>query len=169
MIPDIQLQIKSVIKSLKDNVLPSVDADNELAQQQIQLSMATLEMALNNLPVIHGTLRKDLQQHMLMAKELMAVVSKSENQTRLRELIASTECCLQDPALGFTELQSTARRLRDGIGTVIADSDSDAAKVERVVLAHCEASLKLGRALNKATGFEPAPEQVPNVQSLLDA
>lgn len=169
MIPDIQLQLKTVVKSLKDNVLPSVDPSNELAQQQIQLSMATLEMALNNLPVIHGVLRKDLQQHQLMAQAMLAVVSKPENQTRLRELMANTEACLQDPTQGFTELQLAARKLRAGIGTVIADSDSDAVQVERVVLEHCEASLNLGRALNKPTGFEPAPEQVPSVQSLLDA
>lgn len=169
MIPDIQLQIKSVIKSLKDNVLPAVDPNNELAQQQIQLSMATLDMTLNNLPVIHGVLRKDLQQHQLMAKDLLAVVSKPANQTRLRELMANTEFCLQDPTQGFTELQSAARRLRAGIGSVIADSDSDAVQVERVVLAHCEASLNLGRALNKPTGFEPAPELIPDVQALLDA
>lgn len=167
MIPDIQLQLKSVIKSLKDNVLPAVDANNELAQQQIQLSMATLDMALNNLSVIHGVLRKDMQHHLAMAQDLQAAISDQGIQGQLSQLIGDTEAALQDPSRGFTDLQIAARVLRDGIGTAIAGSESDAAKVEKVVLAHSDASLNLGRALNKPTGFEPAPELIPSVESLL--
>lgn len=167
MIPDIQVQLKCVIKSLKDNVLPAVDPANELAQQQIQLSLATLDMALNNLTVIHGVLRKDIQQHKEMAEDLLGAISNQDIQAQLHSLIHNADAALQDPSKGFVQLQIDARILRDGIGTAITHSQDEAAKVEKVVLAHSDASLNLGRALNKPTGFEPAPELIPSVESLL--
>ena len=63
MIPDIEVQLQAVIKSLKDNVLPAIDAENALAQQQIQLSLATLGIALEHMPLVHSVARKDIESH----------------------------------------------------------------------------------------------------------
>lgn len=167
MIPDIQLQLKSVVKSLKDNVLPAVDPENELAQQQIQLSMATLDMVLNNLPLIHSVLRKDISQHLTMASQLADAVSATDSKARLTEIMAAAEQALQDPAKGFSQLQDVARSLRSGIGEIISANDADADAIEKVVLANSDASLLLGRALNLPTGFEPASDELTEVLAQL--
>lgn len=170
MIPDIQLQLKAVVKSLKDTVLPAIDKGNELAQQQIQLSMATLEIALNNLPVMHAMLRKDIEQHINMAREMGGALKSEENKRSLQALISTAEQALQDPTQGLTQLQQQARELRSGIGDVISGNaeGADAVALEQIVLAHSEASLTLGRAMNKPMGFEPAPDDIADIAALVD-
>lgn len=169
MIPDIELQLKASIKSLKDNVLPAIDPHNELAQQQMQLAMATIEIAMNNLPVIHRALRTDIEQHVLMAQNMEEALAGTETGQELATLVLEAENCLQNPSLGFVQLQHAARALRSGIGDVIsASSGGDIAEaLERIVLVHSDDSLALGRALNKPMGFESSPDEVDDIRDLL--
>ncbi|RUT76909.1 hypothetical protein EHM94_17910 [Marinobacter sp. NP-6] len=171
MIPDIQLQLKAAIKSLRDNVLPAVDPHNELAQQQMQLAMATIEIAMNNLPAIHRVLRTDIEQHVLMAQDMEEVLAGTETGLKLASLVHEAEISLQDPSLGFVQLQLAARMLRSGIGDVIAaNAEGEAAEaLEQIVLAHSDDSLALGRALNKPMGFESSPDDVSDISSLVDS
>ncbi|AKH69076.1 hypothetical protein IMCC21906_01398 [Spongiibacter sp. IMCC21906] len=166
MIPDIQLQLKAAVKSLKDNVLPAIDSDNELAQQQMQLSMATIEIALANLPSLHGVLRKDIEQHAGMAKDMANLLEAGESKQQLTELIEQADSVLANPELGMTQLQLEARAIRSRIGDVIT-ANLDEPALDDIVLQHSEASLALGRALNKPMGFEPSPDDVADVASLL--
>ncbi len=168
MIPDIQLQLKATNKSLKDNILPAIDPTNELAQQQIQLAIATLEMVQNNLPVIHQVLRKDIQQHIVMAEDMLDALSNPGQKKQLDSLIRTAQSALGDPETGFTQLQDAARELRSGLGDIIKTcTEDDADTIEALVLNRSESSLMLGRSLNIATGFETSPDDVPGIGELL--
>lgn len=170
MIPDIELQLQAIVKSLKDNVAPAVEASNQLAQQQMQLSLAALEITLEHLPLVHGLVRRDLKEHLNLAEQLLALSGDTDNGKRLKAVMHESAIALEDAECGFTQLQQHARDLRDVIGIAIA-REQEACQVlaiEQLVMDTCSTSLTLGRAWNKPMGFEPAPDAVPDLVSLLD-
>lgn len=171
MIPDIDVQLQVIIKSLKDNVLPAVDSGNQLAQQQIQLSLAALDITRNHLPLVHSLMRRDIAEHITVAEKLQAVCVDQPSLAALCDAIGQAQAALADPALGFIQLQEQARLLREGVGAAITNNaDSPQAEaVERVVLQTSEAPMMLGRAWNKPMGFEPDPKAVPDLAVQLGA
>lgn len=167
MIPDIELQLQVITKSLKDNVLPAIDSHNQLAQQQMQLALASLEIAMNHLPLVHGTLRRDLSIQCELAENILAMGGNAQGITPLQEELAHARHALQDPAAGFTQLQIIVRALRDCIGQVIAANPTHT-DLEKLVIGSCAATLSLGRAWNKPMGFEPDPAAVAGLHTQLN-
>jgi len=167
VIPDIELQLQVILKSLKDNVGPAISKDDALAQQQFQLGMAALEITIGHLPYIHKLLRKDIQLHCNLAKKL--IVEGDGDVSLLQILQADCLQTLADPNLGASDLQKQARLLRDGIGNFIsAQPDLDAAgSIGKAILATSEEVLLLGRSWNKPMGFEPAPKSLADISQLL--
>src|SRR3546814_16465351 len=51
MIPDLDLQLQVVIKALQDTVMPAVDPAHRMAIEQLGLSIATLSMVRERLPL----------------------------------------------------------------------------------------------------------------------
>lgn len=168
MIPDIQTQLKIAIKSIKDNVAPAVDPDNRLAQEQLFLSLATLDIALSHLPDVHQYVRKDIAEHVALANTLTGLCSDASGAS-LQAAAVSAADDLQNPELGFTQLQARARALRDVIGAEIAEAaTTEAAEaVEKAVLLASEAAISRGRAWNKPMGFEPKPDDVEDLAAQL--
>ena len=169
MIPDIEVQLQVIIKSLKDNVVPAIDSENQLAQQQIQLSLAALEITLGHLPMAHSVMRKDLSAHINVAEKLSEVCIDEPSLKGLAAAIQLAEHALSDPSNGFVQLQQQARLLRNTIGAAISSNaeTEQAQAVERVVLETSDATLMLGRAWNKPMGFEPDPNAVEELSSQL--
>ena len=169
MIPDIEVQLQVIIKSLKDNVVPAIDTENELAQQQIQLSLAELDITLGHFPLVHSTMRKDLQEHSNVAQRLIELVVDDETKVSLKAAIEAASSALENPENGFVQLQQQARLLRDVIGSAIAaNAEGDQAEaIEKLVLETSEKTLMLGRAWNKPMGFEPDPDAVQELSAQL--
>jgi len=166
MIPDIEVQLQVAIKSLKDNVAPAVDKQNSLAQEQMHLSLATIEIALKHLPLVHGYVRKDIGEHIAIAKKLTDVCSREEDKSLLRQGIAAAESALNNPELGFVQLQAAARELREKIGITIIEcsATADAPAVEKTVLDMCGTTMGIARAWTKPHGFEPNPADVVDLE-----
>ena len=77
MIPEIDTQLAAVIKALSDNVLPAVDAGNPMAAEQIQLCLATLGLVKTHLPELHRYLRRDLETHLSLARQIKQLADKT--------------------------------------------------------------------------------------------
>lgn len=169
MIPDIEVQLQVIIKSLKDNIVPAIDSENELAQQQIQLSLAALDITLGNLPLVHCAIRRDLQSHSKIAGQLIELLVDRASKDSLTAAMNAANEALENPEKGFIQLQQQARLLRDVIGTAITvNSMGDQAEaVEKLVLDTSETTLMLGRAWNKPMGFEPDPDAVEELSDQL--
>ncbi|MGD9660383.1 MAG: hypothetical protein AB7U63_03845 [Porticoccaceae bacterium] len=166
MIPDIEVQLQVAIKSLKDNVAPAVDKENSLAQEQMHLSLATIEIALKHLPLVHAYARKDIRENLAIADNLVAVCSREEDKAILRAGITAAQNALGNSELGFVQLQAAARELREKIGIVIIEcsSTADAPAVEKLVLDMCGSTLAMARAWTKPHGFEPNPADVVDLE-----
>ena len=168
MTPDIELQLQVIIKSLKDNVAPAIAKDNQLAQEQMHLSVAALQFTLEHLPFVHAYLQMDIENTIQLATRLSNLCGNPEWQKKLTDAIATANWALSNPKKGFTELQQDSRALRDVVCDVIRQaSDGDnALKIHELVLNQTAASLKMGRAWNKPNGFEPDPDSVPSLETL---
>ena len=168
MTPDIELQLQVIIKSLKDNVAPALNKDDELAQQQMQLSIAALQLTMDHLPFVHGYLYKDIENNIQLAEKLLKVSGCSEWKDKLIAAISTANWAINDAKKGFTELQQESRLLREIICEVVREaSEGESAKeVQSIVLTESAASFKMGRAWNKPNGFEPNPDEVPDLHTL---
>lgn len=169
MTPDIELQLQVIIKSLKDNVAPGIDQNNQLAQEQMHLSLAALQFTLDHLPYVHSYLRRDIENTIGLTEKLVDIVADSSSKGELSSALAHASDALNNPQNGFTELQQVSRALRDTASKVIrVESEGEnALLVHSLVLRESADSLNMGRSWNKPNGFEPEPDTVADFQQLL--
>lgn len=165
MIPDIDTQLLSVIKSLKDTVAPAVAKDNQLAQEQLHLALATLSIVRQHLPLYHRYVRLDTEIQINLAHDLLLNKGNSD-QCNLIKTLESTQQLLTDPTQSSDDLLAGNRTLREVIAQYLLDNIDNVAN-DNIVLKHSKKGLDMGRAWNKPMGFEPDPDSVTELEQLL--
>src|SRR3546814_11599500 len=75
MIPDLDLQLQVVIKALKDTVMPAVDPAHRMAIEQLGLSIATLSMVRERLPLAGLREWQDLAHAIALGRPTVVEVS----------------------------------------------------------------------------------------------
>lgn len=171
-----EIQIGSMIKALKDVVMPALDPANKLALEQSQLIVGMLKLLASQLPLQFRFDRDELARLAGCADALGATASADPG---VRAAIAHLEArntaargvlerCGLDPAA----LLASVRELRAAVGGLVkaaADAgDLDAAlRIEKAILAMSKEQLLRDRALMKQQGFEPDPAALPDIELLL--
>ncbi len=170
MTPDIELQLKAVLKSLTDNVSQAVDPTNQLAMEQLSISLATLKIIITHLPYVHGFIREDISQQITIAENLKGFLSDESEIKQLTEATTESRYALSDPARGFTRLQFDARSLRDVVSTTIRDLRDEDIDVDlaKMILEFSKPTIAMGQSWNKPHGFEPRPDQVGELHDLFN-
>lgn len=163
MIPDIDTQLASAIKSISDNVQPAVDPENQLAQEQLYLALATLNLVRQNLPLAHSYARQDMKDHIAMAEELASAAGSSD---ALSTAVTNAEKLLNDPEQGSQVLLAGARSLREVIGVFLMDNAENTA-LDSIVIKHSKRGIDKGRSWTKGMGFEPDPKAVADLADIL--
>lgn len=166
MIPDIDTQLLSVIKSVQDNVAPAVDQNNQLAQEQLHLALATLNIVRQHLPIYHSYVRSDFNELLAMADELLGAEGNTHKGT-LAQTIEASRNALADPANGSDSLLLANRLLREAIAEFLTDNLENTGN-DRIVLKFSKKGLDMGRAWNKPMGFEPNPDSLQGLGQLLN-
>ena len=105
MIPEIDVQLAAVAKSLADNVLPAVDPANAMAVEQLHLALATLAIVRQRLPDLHAYLRRDLADNIALAREIEADAVA----------IADSEAVLASPESSPQRIEAQVRALKEAI------------------------------------------------------
>jgi hypothetical protein len=146
MIPEIDVQLAAVAKSLADNILPAIDPANSQAQEQMQLCLATLAIVRQRLPDLQGFLKQDLAENLSL---LQAIGGEA--------------------AEGSGSLETRVRRIKEQIADVIdkARGTPQEKQVAIAVLAAQEPMILRARAWAIGMGFEPDPAQIPDLATLL--
>lgn len=171
-----EIQIASMMKALKDVVIPAIDPVNRLAIEQSQLILGMLNLMVQQLPLQFRFDRDELQRLLACASQLSALPATGGV---LREAQATlAECqslgadvlarCTVDPA----ELTEVVRALRAATGSLMsaASEAGDPATLraaEDAVLALSREQLLRDRALVIRQGWEPDPAALPSIESLL--
>ena len=167
MVPDIDLQLQAAIKALTDTVMPAVDPGDKMAVEQLGLAIATLGIVRQHLPLARRLARRALAHAVGMAAELASV--GGENAAALVSPIAAAEAALADPEADVADIDGARGILNEAICAVVdGASDGPAARaVEAVVIRRSRETTELARAWCLPAGFEPYPERLPSIESLL--
>ena len=173
-----EIQLSTMIRAMKDVVIPAVDAKNELAMQQAQLIVGMLNLMAHQLPLQFRFDRDELQRLIASAQGLSQLDSRDADigaaAKQLQACGAAASAVLDRCATDPAELASAVRDMREAVGALMAASadgrDKAAlAAVEKTVLDLSKEQLLRDRSLMLPQGWEPDPAAVPPLEKLLGA
>jgi len=164
-----ELQLQSMIKAMSDIVLPAVDADNRLAQEQARLVIATLNLVAKRLPIAYRYDRDELERYVRLSQDLLASVGTTVAGAAVAQLQALNDSgadVLERARAEPAELETTVFALRAAVGELIQETRAGGdprcqAAVRSLVLAAAKQELDRERALVVDIGFEADPQDMP--------
>lgn len=172
--PDIQLKV--VLKALTDVILPAVDPDNKLAQEQTRLAIGTLQLVAKRLPIAYRYDRDELNRYVGLSRDLLSQLDQKAGGASLAALdhLVQRGADIVDRARAEpAEMEQAIMDLRASVGalveTVSASGNAEAkATVKRLVLAAAKTELERERALVVDMNWETDPRtHAPPIESQL--
>lgn len=167
-----QLQIQTVIKAMMEDVIPALDQTNQLAMQSAQLTIGTLMLISQHLPLEYRYDCDELARLLATAKTLAAQATGLPTISDLAAASAVAADVLERARAEPTEIVDAIRSLRavtaDTVRAVYAQgSEATQREVEKTVLAMSKEQLLRDRSWLLMQGWEPNPAAVPAIDSLL--
>ena len=173
--PDIQ--IKSILKAMTDVVLPAVDPQNKLAQEQARLCMGLLGIMAKQLPLQFSFDCNELARMSAYSAELQRISSggteTSDALAALKTATRSADATLERAQASPQDVEQAVRSLREATGSLVSSvfRDGDVAvqgQVQRATLDMSREQLLRDRAWVVAQGWEADPKALPPIEELLD-
>lgn len=170
------LQIQTVIKAMMEDVIPALDQSNQLAMQSAQLTIGTLALIAQHLPLEYRYDCDELSRLVTAANALAAQASGGEKTgaalASMSEASRVANDVLDRARAEPSEILDSIRSLRaataDTVRAVYAEgSDQVQAQVEATVLALSKEQLLRDRSWLLMQGWEPNPQAVPAIDTLL--
>ena len=165
-----EIQIKSILKSMTDVVLPAIDPENQLAQEQAKLCIGLLSLMASQLPLQFRFDCDELARLLALAGKLSEHFPAATPGLQMavdngRDVIGRARA---EP----DEVVSAVRLLRSVKSTAITQAyDTDAAdviaNVQQVALDSCKQQNLRDRALLLRQGWEADPDSLPAIETLL--
>ena len=172
--PDVQIQ--SILKAMADVVLPAVDPNNKLAQEQARLCMGLLGVMARQLPLQYRFDCDELARLSAYAAELQRMARGGEQTTAalaaLGKQAGEADALLERARVSPQAVLDAVRGLREATGSLIPSvyRDGDAAaqdRVQRATRAMSKEQLLRDRSWVLAQGWEADPKAVPPIEELL--
>ena len=169
-------QIPTLIKAMTDVVLPAVDPNNKLAQEQAQLILGSLHLIAQRLPLQYRYDRHELNSFLALSEQLEAA---SGGSPELLEAVAvlHTSSTNGSDVLARAgaepgELEAANLRMRESIGAVVQSSsalkdENLRRRIESLVMAHAKDMLLRERAWLAMQGWEGKNAPLPAVETLI--
>lgn len=165
--PDIQLQ--AVIKAMIDVVLPAVDPEHKMAQEQARLVVGTLQLVAKRLPIAYRYDRDELNRYVALSRELITQVDSKAGgaaMVQLEALAKQGADVLERARAEPAELETAIFNLRAKVGEVIQTVHVEGgtaaqASVRKLVLSMSKEEQDRERALVVDMGFESDPAHIP--------
>lgn len=170
------LQIQTIIKAMMEDVLPALDQTNQLAMQSAQLTIGTLHLIAQHLPLEYRYDCDELARLIETANTLKAKAEGGEQTSRALTVLSHAGLIgadvLQRARAEPSEIVEAVHRLREAaaqtVRAVYAEGEeATQAAVEKTVLAMSKEQLLRDRAWLLMQGWEPDPKAVPAIDTLL--
>lgn len=161
MNPSIELRLRTMIRALTEVIVPAVDAQDSLAREQAQLLLGHLHALLQqhrHEADIDRVERRTLDK---LAHDLAEASAGGEATAR-----ATTRLRAQPPDTATADIAHAVEAL------LIASGEDGSESFQRtsaaLVLKHARESAVRGRAWFKPMGFDPVPDTLPAIATLLE-
>lgn len=150
------LLLKSAVKSLRDNVAPSIDPANSQAIQQCEIAARLIEIALERMP---ETFRYDLVELRELAELGRRIGASLGSDRALDTTVADASALLERARVDPAELVVHNAALRERIGLCISEANASrppetARAINRAVLSSAAGMIERERAWALPFGFE---------------
>jgi len=171
-----EIQIKSVLKAMVDVVIPALDPDNQLAQEQIKLCMGLLDLLSRQLPLQFRFDCDELARLRSMGEELLPLADPHAVDAAARKALTDalevSGDVLRRAKADPSEVVSSVRALRAATGELVKQAcatgqRSDTARLENLVLEHSREQLLRDRTWLLPQGWERDPAKFPPIDTLI--
>jgi hypothetical protein len=169
------LQIQTIIKAMTEDIIPALDQTNQLAMQSAHLTIGTLALIAQHLPLEYRYDCDELARLIETAKSLGAQLKPEGGATAAAELTEAGKVgsdVLSRARAEPGEIVDAVRRLRaasaKAVTAVYAAGDETAqAAVQKSVLSISKQQLLRDRSWLLMQGWEPDPKSIPGIAELL--
>jgi hypothetical protein len=167
--------LRAAIRALTDVVAPSVDATDALATEQLRLVVDYLRFLQSRLDVLYDRDRLELQQHLKMARALMALEAPIGRglAARCQRAMAAGADSLNKTGEPMPALKAATAELAAVVREVVRESQAMEGairqRIEFTVLECSEERTRFERSWYLPLGFDPARGEVEPLSTLLGA
>ena len=170
------LQIQTAIKAMTDVVLPAVDRENKMAQEQARLVIGMLHLALTRMPLAYRFERDELSRFLALADPLQRRAAElPQGKEAVRDLSSVAEHgmnVLRRAGAEPSDLEVAVFGLREKIGEVVTTLSAQfpPAKLRPIydaVTDHAHEQLLRERSWVIAQGWEADPTAIPPIETLI--
>ncbi|MEC7762116.1 MAG: hypothetical protein VX874_09445 [Pseudomonadota bacterium] len=162
--------LKAAIHALSEVVAPSVDPDDPLAVEQLNLVIAWLEFERDRYPRSHDLHRAGVRWQRGIAEAALAAVGPTHGRD-LSDRIARADRVLAEPEAGEPQLRAAEQDLAAGVSDLVRAADAfgpDSARaLERAVIAASENYLTGHRVWLQPLGVEAGATDLPPLDDVL--
>jgi len=161
----------AAIKALTDVVAPSLDADDPLAREQLQLVVDYLDLVRSRTDLLWDRERVTLRHYLAMAEAIGEVPEAAA--PSLAGAVVTGRRTLADPEAGVRPLRDAGGALAAALSELVralGAPDADPAlraRVEAIVVDASDTLVEVERAWYLPLGFDPEPEAVAPVEDVL--
>ncbi len=170
------LQVQTAIKAMTDVILPAVDPENKLAQEQARLVIGMLNLVAQRQPLMYRYDRDELSRFLALADTLQTQTKDLPGATKALHALATSvesgEDVLDRARAEPSELESANFELREKIGALITAiySETETGKLKHIsatVTAHAKEQLLRERSWLIGQGWESDPKSIPAIETLI--
>ncbi len=169
MVPTISARLRSMMKAMQEIVIPAVDPQHAIAQEQSKLVLGSLNLILQQLDYAHAFEVVEAREMQSLGRELADLiddVKPSHATTRRARADLAAHAAIENPVTTLSTLQQINQALRATIAELIQLSEDSTdlsliTKVSRRVIDYSESQLVRERSWVAATGFDPPGATVP--------
>jgi hypothetical protein len=156
MIPDIDERLASIARSLEKVILPHLQPDASLAQEQVQLAIGHVQILRAQIDKAPDYEREELADYSALARALAGAISGG---SQTGAALAAIDDALAAAGTSASEIRDQRKAVNNAIETLVravfADGDDGAgAKLAKLVLDHENARVQKDREWFAPFGFD---------------
>jgi len=171
MQPGYDLRIRTMVKALKETVLPAIDETNRAAVEQAHILLGSLELLRQQIDYAHWFEVSDARG---MAQLIRTVIREAQlgSACEAETIAADALREAERHDIPLSQLREANRRLRGAITKLIEDAFAcaDASigqHVQALVLANSEEQIGRERAFVAAARFDVFPDNLRSIEEAL--
>lgn len=168
MVPDTVLRLAAIQKALEDIIRPLLPEDADFAQEQLALMIKSIALVRKQIPHEHAFHIRDAHAFIEFGRDMMSRLPSSQC-TEISDAIECVEAVVPSTVPDQEAIERAVLTLRGVIESTIEGLSDPAAlaAIGPVVFDHTTRQTLLERLWVVDTGFDPAPDTLPDIKTAI--